>query len=94
MHLERAAMIYFGVPSYGVHLNGYVKETGEIVLRYILRERLEYGFPNERNLGRVFTVPTKTRRGVRKQKSYHRHGSCCCAISLAGQASAGAIIKE
>ncbi|CBN74091.1 Adenylate kinase family protein [Ectocarpus siliculosus] len=25
--LERAAMIHFGVPSYGVHLNGYVKAT-------------------------------------------------------------------
>ncbi|CAN0381700.1 unnamed protein product, partial [Ectocarpus sp. 13 AM-2016] len=25
--LERAAMIHFGVPSYGVHLNGYVEAT-------------------------------------------------------------------
>ncbi|CAM9958570.1 unnamed protein product, partial [Phaeothamnion confervicola] len=26
--LERAAMIYFGVPSYGVHVNGYVPGSG------------------------------------------------------------------
>lgn len=29
IRLERAAMIHFGVPSFGVHLNGYVKATGE-----------------------------------------------------------------
>ena len=29
IQLERAAMIHFGVPSFGVHLNGYVRATGE-----------------------------------------------------------------
>lgn len=29
IRLERAAMIHFGVPSFGVHLNGYVGATGE-----------------------------------------------------------------
>jgi len=27
LRLERAAMIYFGVPSFGVHLNGYVRDA-------------------------------------------------------------------
>ena len=31
IRLERAAMIHFGVPSFGVHLNGYVRATGECV---------------------------------------------------------------
>ena len=26
LRMERAAMIYFGVPSYGVHVNGYVRD--------------------------------------------------------------------
>lgn len=26
LHIERAAMIYFGVPSHGVHINGYVRD--------------------------------------------------------------------
>lgn len=30
VRLERAAMIYFGVPSFGVHLNGFVKATGKM----------------------------------------------------------------
>lgn len=29
VRLERAAMIHFGVPSFGVHLNGYVRGDGE-----------------------------------------------------------------
>lgn len=29
IRLERAAMIHFGVPSFGVHLNGFVRATGE-----------------------------------------------------------------
>lgn len=31
IRLERAAMIHFGVPSFGAHLNGYVKASGEPV---------------------------------------------------------------
>ncbi|CAN0260460.1 unnamed protein product [Ascophyllum nodosum] len=31
--LERAAMIYFGIPSFGVHLNGYVKGDGKEPMR-------------------------------------------------------------
>ena len=26
LHLERAAMIYFGIPSFGVHVNGFVRD--------------------------------------------------------------------
>lgn len=32
IRLERAAMIHFGVPSFGVHLNGYIAPEGT---RYI-----------------------------------------------------------
>lgn len=35
VRLERAAMIYFGVPSFGVHLNGYVEATGKICVQFV-----------------------------------------------------------
>ncbi len=37
IRLERAAMIHFGVPSFGVHLNGYVKATGEAGTRSLVQ---------------------------------------------------------
>ena len=41
IQLERAAMIHFGVPSFGVHLNGYVRATGKISQRVYIYNAID-----------------------------------------------------
>ncbi|CAM9242463.1 unnamed protein product [Discosporangium mesarthrocarpum] len=43
--LERAAMIYFGVPSFGVHVNGYVRDNGRIYVWLGVRSNSKATYP-------------------------------------------------
>lgn len=45
--MERAAVPWFGVKAYGVHINGYVRDkgTGEILLWVAKRSKTKSTFP-------------------------------------------------
>ena len=47
--MERAAVPWFGVKAYGVHINGYVKDpiTGEVSLWVAKRSKTKSTFPGK-----------------------------------------------
>ncbi len=45
--MERAALPFFGVPGYGVHMNGYVRNGGQIKLWVARRARNKPTFPGK-----------------------------------------------
>lgn len=45
LQMERAAVPFFGAPSYGVHLNGFVRENGRILMWIGRRARDKHTYP-------------------------------------------------
>lgn len=45
LRMERAAVPFFGAPSYGVHLNGFVREGGRILMWIGRRARDKHTYP-------------------------------------------------